>query len=317
MTHAINTTLLPRPVVIIGAAFGDVILHVDALPHSGDDVVAQEGGRQIGGCAFNVARALARLEQPPVVAIPVGNGDWGRLVEREMHQEGLAVLLRDAQHDNGWCLALVEASKERTFVTIDGCEQNWCPEWLATIPVVDNPIIYVTGYELASLHLFPWLVALSLPHTLFIDFGPRLSVMSREQVEALLIKRPVLTLNRDELKLLATLLALDTSEPLQAAQRLSERYGLRLICRLDAEGACVFEPGKEKVRVPVCRIEVQDTIAAGDSHCAGVIAGLACHQSLAQATRLGNEVAALVVSRPGANGAPTRDELRAFQTRYR
>lgn len=315
MTHAANPSLMPRPVVIIGAAFGDVILHVDVLPRSGDDVIAREGGRQIGGCAFNVARALARLELAPITAIPVGNGEWGQAVESEMYQEGLPVLLRDKQHDNGWCLALVEASKERTFVTIDGCEQHWTPEWLAKIPLEGQPIIYATGYELTSPLLWQWLVELSVPHTLFIDFGPRLSIMSRSQVEALLAKKPVLTLNRDELKLLTMLLAIDSSEPLYAAQQLSERYGLSLVCRLDAEGACVFEPREESTVVPVCRVTVEDTIAAGDSHCAGVIAGLACHQSLAAATRQGNEVAALVVSRPGANGAPTRSELQAFQAR--
>jgi sugar/nucleoside kinase (ribokinase family) len=48
--------------VVIGAAFGDIILHLDALPQSGSDVSARDGGRQIGGCAFNVARALSRLE---------------------------------------------------------------------------------------------------------------------------------------------------------------------------------------------------------------------------------------------------------------
>lgn len=48
-----------RPIVVIGAAFGDIILHLDALPQSGSDVSARDGGRQIGGCAFNVARALA------------------------------------------------------------------------------------------------------------------------------------------------------------------------------------------------------------------------------------------------------------------
>ncbi|EDW4550520.1 hypothetical protein VQZ12_002804 [Salmonella enterica] len=40
-------------------------------------------------------------------------------------------------------------------------------------------------------------------------------------------------------------------------------------------------------------------MAAGDSHCAGVIAGMAHDMGLSKATKLGNEVAAIVVGKPG------------------
>lgn len=313
MFSAIDETTPARPTIIIGAAFGDVILHIDSLPCSGDDIPARDGGRQIGGCAFNIARALARLGLNPVAAIPVGNGAWGASVEREMHHEGLTVLLRHPSYDNGWCLAMVEASRERTFITIAGCEQYWTWEMLAKIPRQNNPLVYVSGYELASDILYQWIMKLRPPHTLFIDFGPRLVDMSRQQILALLQKSPLLTLNRDELILLCRLLGVNTRYPLEAANRLSQAYRLHMICRLDADGACVFEPGKQKVVVPARRVKVHDTIGAGDSHCAGVIAGLAYGMALPEATKLGNEVAAIVVSRPGASGSPCRDELLTFR----
>lgn len=82
------TLLTPqRPVVVIGAAFGDVMLEVNALPHSGDDISALPLGQQIGGCAFNVARALSRLGITPVNGIPAGNGSWGKQVTAAMEKE--------------------------------------------------------------------------------------------------------------------------------------------------------------------------------------------------------------------------------------
>lgn len=305
-----------RPVVIIGAAFGDVVLHLDRLPRSGEDISARETARQVGGCAFNVARALARLEINPIAAIPVGNGEWGAAVEREMREEGIAIRLRNTDYDNGWCLAMVEANKERTFITLEGCEQHWSAASLNTLPLADNPLIYVTGYELMSPPLYQWVTELACQHSLFIDFGPRVSDMTRQQVETLLAKHPLLTLNRDELAGLSQLLELTSASPLEAAAELSERYRLRLICRLDAQGARVFEPGQEVQEVAAYNVKVEDAIAAGDSHCAGVIAGLASHMSLGEATLLGNQVAAIVVSRPGANGAPRREELDLFQQQY-
>ena len=52
-----------------------------------------------------------------------------------------------------------------------------------------------------------------------------------------------------------------------------------------------------------------DTVGAGDAHGGGTLMGLASGLPLAEAVRLGNLVAAIVVSRPGADGAPTRAEL--------
>ncbi|MBA7931199.1 ribokinase [Klebsiella sp. RHBSTW-00215] len=304
-----------RPIVVIGAAFGDLILHLDTLPQSGSDVSASDGGRQIGGCAFNVARALARLGLAPVNAIPVGNGDWGQAVAQKMAQESLPVLLRHPTHDNGWCLALVEANKERTFITVEGCEQHWSTELLAQIPQPKDAIIYVSGYELASEMLRQWILGLTEDKTLFVDFGPRLCDMDIDFIQALLRKRPILTLNRDELSALSARLYHQENATLESASRLVSDWQLRAICRFDKDGAWVVEPNAGPQHIPACRVEVHDTIAAGDSHCAGTIAGLACGMNLSQATLLGNEVAAIVVSRPGSDGAPTRQELRQFQLR--
>lgn len=304
-----------RPIVVIGAAFGDIILHLDALPQSGSDVPARDGGRQIGGCAFNVARALSRLELFPVNAIPVGNGDWGQAVAQKMALENLPVLLRHPTHDNGWCLALVEADKERTFITIEGCEQHWTDELLAQIPLPNDAIIYVSGYELASEALRQWLHAQAEDKTLFVDFGPRLGDLDIRFIQALLRKRPVLTLNRDELRVLCARLYDRDGATLDDATRLASDWQLRAICRFDKDGAWVVEPDAQPQHIPAYRVQVHDTIAAGDSHCAGTIAGLACGMDLRQATRLGNQVAAIVVSKPGSDGAPNREELRQFQRR--
>lgn len=302
-----------RPIVVIGAAFGDIILHLDTLPQSGSDVSARDGGRQIGGCAFNVARALARLGLTPVNAIPVGNGDWGQAVAQKMTQENLPIFLRHPTHDNGWCLALVEVSKERTFITVEGCEQHWSAGLLAQIPQLQDAIIYVSGYELASEALRQWLLDLTEDKTLFVDFGPRLCDLDTRFIQALLRKRPIITLNRDELRTLCTRLYDQDSATLDAASRLASDWHLRVICRFDKDGAWAIEPNAAPQHIPACQVKVHDTIAAGDSHCAGTIAGLACRMDLRQATRLGNEVAAIVVSKPGADGAPTRQELRQFQ----
>lgn len=264
-----------RPVVVVGAAFGDIMLSLESLPRSGEDVVAQETGRQIGGCAFNVARALSRLGCCPINGIPVGNGNWGQAVKAAMLKENIPVALYHPSHDNGWCMAIVEASRERTFITVDGCEQHWSEKLLAQIPTPDNAIVYVSGYELVSAESEPlrqWLLALGEDKSLFVDFGPRLRDIAPHFVDQLLTKRPTLTLNRDELALLNRA---DTEAQIEHAIAFAEKHQLSLICRFDKDGATVCQPQSVPAVIPAFKVNVADTIAAGDSHCAGVIAGLA------------------------------------------
>ncbi|PSW18119.1 ribokinase [Photobacterium sanctipauli] len=327
----LNSLTAKQPVIVVGAAFGDVMLGLDRLPQSGGDEIAQELGRHIGGCAFNVARALARVGNAPINAIPVGNGSWGREVEKAMAQEGLPILLRHPDHDNGWCIAMVDATKERTFITVDGCEQYWSDELLAQIPMPSQALVYVSGYELVSEQSAPlrqWLLNLPNEYRLFVDFGPRLADIDAEFIKQLLAKQPILTLNRDELALLNQRVNNQNIDQginqgnhpaesgIEEAVAFSARHNIALICRFDKDGAQICQPGFAPQPIPAFKVDVADTIAAGDSHCAGVLAGLSAGWTLETATTLGNMVAAIVVSRPGSDGAPSIDELRQFQAKH-
>lgn len=319
-----NTTrlqqLLPqlrtqRPVTVVGAAVIDVIADAYALPWRGCDIELKQQGVNVGGCALNIAVTLKRLGIDACNALPLGQGVWADIIRNRMAKEGLHSRIDNAEGDNGWCLALVEESKERTFITIEGCEQHWSDALLAQIPVPDNALIYVSGYELVSPESAPlrnWLLAQSADKTLFADFGPRLPDIDPDFIEKLLAKKPLLTVNRDELAQLNPQGGKQSEIQTDDAQAFADSYGLPLIARFDKEGAVVCQPGQQPVRIPAYKVPVADTIAAGDSHCAGVLAGLACGQPLTDAVRTGNAVAAIVVSRPGSDGAPTRSELSEF-----
>jgi len=304
-----------RPIIVVGAAFGDVMLSLNQLPISGGDVEAEALARQIGGCAFNVAKALSRMDIPFINAISIGNGSWGKLIESTMLRENIAPLLYHPTHDNGWCIAMVEENKERTFITVNGCEQHWTDALLNQIPMPGNALVYVSGYELVSPQsesLRQWILNLPSDYTLCVDFGPRLADIDPDFIQKLLDKQPILTVNRDEL---AILTKQDTSN-VAAAVIFANQHNLSLICRFDADGAQVCQPNQSPLVVPAFQVEVTDTIAAGDSHCAGILAGLAAGWSLERATTLGNMVAAIVVGRSGSNGAPSLEELIQFQATH-
>lgn len=87
-----------------------------------------------------------------------------------------------------------------------------------------------------------------------------------------------------------------------------------LIVTLGSKGCFVSEPHGHHFIAAHRGIKVVDTTGAGDAFCGGFAAGLVRHGGdIAAAARLGNAVAALSITKPGAAHAmPTRNELRRF-----
>lgn len=301
-----------KSIVIIGGAVGDIVLTLAQLPLSGEDIVARAQGQQIGGCAFNVARVLKKLGLVVINGIPVGNGTWGTLVEQEMVKLNLPALLRHKTSDNGWCLALVEPDGERTFITVEGCEIEWENINLSDLPVPADSIVYASGYELAGTtnqRLQHWLLNLPKSVLCFIDPGPRIADIEPNFFNQLLTQNIILTLNRNEIALLCG----KSDSPLKQVQHFLVEYPVTVIARIDSKGAWLCQPNNEPVYIPAYRVEVVDTIGAGDAHCGGVIAGLALGGSLMESVRLGNLIAGIIVNRRGADNPPDRAELESFQ----
>ncbi|MCG8710409.1 ribokinase [Brenneria sp. 4F2] len=289
-----------RPVVVVGGACGDMLLALPRLPVSGEDIEGKDLGHQIGGCAFNVARALYRLNVPIINGMPVGNGPWGKAVEAAMAAMNLPVLLRNNEMDNGWCLALTEPDGERTFIGITGCEAHCRREMLQRLILPDNALLYVNGYELfgeGGRDLRQW--TLEQTQQKLIDFGPRFPSIPGEFIHALAGSNTILTLNRDETRLLC-----GEGDLVLQAVYYAQHSGLTLICRLDKEGAWICPPHGKPTAVAAYPVRVVDTVGAGDAHSGGLLAGLAANWPLPDAVDLANQVAACVVASRGAAGAP-------------
>ena len=58
--------------LVVGAAMIDMLMKIEALPKSGEDVLCSESGIVIGGCAYNVANTLRNLGCGHSLCVPVG-----------------------------------------------------------------------------------------------------------------------------------------------------------------------------------------------------------------------------------------------------
>lgn len=302
-----------RPLVIFGGAVGDVVVTVNHLPCSGEDIAAQFQTEQIGGCAFNVLRVLIKQGLQVVNAIPIGCGTWGERVKKAMSELGSQSVLTHLSLDNGWCLALVEPDGERTFISLEGCETDWDSVDLSALVIPHNSIVYVSGYELAgqrNSQLADYLLNLPTDCTRFIDFGPRISTLSPALIDQMLGKNCIITANRHELPFLLNSPIVQTDEQLIVAlQTRAEQTQSSIIARLSAAGVWLCQPQHPPHFIAAYPAQLVDTLGAGDSHSGGVLCGLARNATLAQAVDRGNQIAAWVVARRGAANPPTAEEI--------
>ncbi len=139
-----------KKVFIIGAAFLDVVVKIDKIPKSGEDVQGIYKETVVGGCAFNVADVLYKLNLPFDVFIPAGSGYYGNIVKKALTKNNYPIYELNSDIDNGWCLSLVENNGERTFITMSGIENEMCQKWFADFAIADYDNFYLSGYQMEN-----------------------------------------------------------------------------------------------------------------------------------------------------------------------
>jgi len=301
-----------RPICLLGAAYIDQIIELPTLPVRGGDVEATSRLMNIGGCALNVASTLRCLDYTSTNALLIGNGMGNNQINDFLKRRGLKSDIASIDGDNGWCLALVEPDGERTFVTVSGVENDWTEDILQQVHIPAGCLIFVSGYQLAvpsSEAIVTWLESISVPIDIVIDFGPRIDSISASLMSRLLKLKPIVTVNRIE----ATVLGIKEDIRKQA-DAWSAKHRCPLIVRLDKDGAYYHQSTTNSGKGDALTAVIKDTIGAGDSHAAGVLAGLSADWELRDAITLGNAIASYVVGQTGGDNSPSFQQLRSILT---
>lgn len=288
-----------KPALVIGTSCVDVILTMDHLPVTAEDINPTAQTMSVGGCAYNVAYMMRLLETEHVFISPIGGGLFGEYVAAHFAKNRIPITVRVPDQENGCCYCLVEKGGERTFLSYHGVEYTFDRRWMEPYPAGTFRYAYICGLEVEEptgqalvsyLEEHPELEILFAP-------GPRNRWIGTEKMSRMLALHPILHLNGQE----AEELSGETSYQ-NAAARLREMTGNAVIVTLGAEGAYCLKRTGEDFFVPVEPVaEVVDTIGAGDSHAGTVLACLTRGIELEEAVRYANRVAAAVIRVKGAS----------------
>ena len=286
---------MSKKCLIIGAAMLDIIMEIDRLPRSGEDIYAKAQKMTVGGCAYNAADIMKHFHAEHTLFAPLGTGMYAEVIEEELKKNGHESAVKSGRMDNGYCLCMVEADGERTFVTLPGIKSVFEKEWFDSLNMEDYESVYVSGYEIEGAGGDVILDFLERSPELLVYYapGPRISYIPAEKADRMYSLHPVLHLNETE-SLAAS--GADTAE--EAAERLEEMTQNTVIITMGAGGVLLREEGRTSV-IQAEKAEVADTIGAGDSHIGAVMAMRASGADFEKAVRTANKVSALVVGVKG------------------
>jgi len=281
----------------------------------------------VGGSPFNVAVGLARLERAAAMLGAISSDFLGTRLMRALETENVstATVVRTTAPTTISLVALdARGVPEYVFYGTHGADRQLTPETLPVLPPTTRALhfgSYATVVEPTASALRALVEAQQARCVISYDPNVRLNVEPslaqwRETVQWMLPRTHVLKVSEEDLSLLYPGHDLESL----AAAWLTQGVRLLVVTR-GAEGAIAWTRG---VRVEVAgqKVKVVDTVGAGDSFQAALLAWFDERASLDQATlsaldetrvrdavRFAISAAAITCSRAGAD-LPRRNELR-------
>lgn len=295
-----------------GQVIIDLVMAVDKLPQAGGDVLAQSASFEAGG-GFNVMAAAQRNGLPVVYLGRHGTGRFGDIARAAMTAEGIHIgIARPAERDTGLCVAITDASAERSFVSYIGAEGELAAEDLASVQVAAGDYVYVSGYSLLHVGkaqaLVDWVLELPRDVNVVFDPGPLVDSPDAPLMNAMLPRIDLWTSNSVE-----ALRFTGATDIEEALERLREHLPAKVLMVVrDGPQGCWINQAAERRHVPGFKVNAVDSNGAGDAHAGVFVAGLAQGLSAFDAARRANAAAALAVTRWGPATSPGAAEVDAL-----
>ncbi len=230
-----------KRLLIIGSTCVDVILRLDHLPTTGEDMHPVQRFA-MGGCAFNVAQVPKAYDVDLRFVTPIGDhGVFSDFVRAHLANAGFRGPTTVPDSENGCCYCLVERSGERTFLSVHGVEYSFHAEYMDAFAGERFDYTYICGLEVEEKtggELVAWLEAHpDIAGTVVYAPGPRGIEVAPARTARLLAMHPILHLNEQEAQALAGVSENDEAQPafpVAAADASVEAFDIRVLSSADS-----------------------------------------------------------------------------------
>lgn len=302
-------------ILVVGSLNMDLVVQMPAIPRPGETLLGGRFATFPGGKGANQAVAAARLGSHVSMIGKVGGDAFGDQMLQIIKKEGIDARFIgvDTQSATGVALITVDAQGQNSIavasganftLTVEEIRQAWdqIPEVDLLVMPLETPMETIqSAAQIAKAR-----------HALVI-LNP---APARDLDESLLRMIDVIVPNESETERLTGQTIKDQESARKAGAELLKRGAGNVVLTLGESGALLVEGVKREPVfefIPAFPVSVIDTTAAGDAFVGALATGLGEGLSLAGAAHFANAVAALSVTRPGAQPSlPYRSEVEQF-----
>lgn len=280
-------------IVVVGSSNTDLIVRAERLPRPGETVLGGEFFTAAGGKGANQAVAAARLGVATTLVARLGADAYGQAALTNFQQDGVNVryIKLDEGAPSGVALIVVDVAGHNLITVAPGANARLTPEDVeaARLAFSEAHVLLLQLETPLETVLAAARLGRALGLTVILNPAPAQALPP--EIYTLV---DILTPNETEAQVLT-----GENEPEKAAQRLLAWGVKTVIITLGSAGALYAIPNQIE-RVPSFSVPVVDTTAAGDAFNGGLAVALALGEALPAALRFANAVAALAVTKAGA-----------------
>jgi ribokinase len=303
---------MQKPIVVVGSINLDLVASTDRIPQVGETVIGRTFTTFFGGKGANQAVAVARLGYPVSMIGSVGNDAFGTQLRSGLAEAGVNTdHVETVEGSSGTALIITGPNGENSIVVVPGANAHVTPKSLERAA----PLLKQAGFILVQLEIPLETVEYLAEFAERYDIPFMLDPAPARELPASLLRRVSwLTPNETETReLLKANLDDNEQSANAAADQLLSRGVKNVVLKLGSRGCVVAQGSQSKERIPAFSVNAVDTTAAGDAFNAGFAVGLISGYSALESGVFASAVAALSVTRPGAQPSmPRSDEVEEF-----
>jgi ribokinase len=307
-----------KPIVVVGSLNMDLVAQVERIPAKGETLLGRDFQTHPGGKGANQAVAVARLGYPVSMIGRVGPDAFGESLRDRLATAGVdtsAIATSDAP--TGVAMIAVERGGDNSIIVSPGANACLNPQDLDEhINLLRGAALVLTQLEI-PLATVEHLAAICAREKVPLIFDP---APAQELPSSLWRNVAWITPNETEAGQLCGRQneAQSEEELLEMIECLTARGTRNVVLKLGERGAWVATHDEPPVQVPAYAVRALDTTAAGDAFNGAFGVALARGVDPENAANFAAAVAALSVTRRGAQSSmPTQDEVTRFLAEHR
>jgi len=266
-----------------------------------------EGQEHLGGAPLNLSVHASRLGHDATLVSAVGADQRGDRALQAMSGLGLSIgcVQRSDEWPTGIVTVTVAADGQPEFeihrpaaydsIKLEAPARErlavWDPDWICFGTLLS---MYPRGRTV----LFEAMDALPRARR-FYDVNLRPKSFTPDLVLALLGRATVVKLNQDEVHSIDVMFQESNRTLEEFCRDYAARFAWEAMCVTRGELGCAMLVRDQYVEVPGYRVQVGDTVGAGDAFSAAFLHGINAGWPVAQIGDFANRLGALVASRPG------------------